>query len=983
MKDEGRRMNQNRRIRFRSLASGLTLLFLFILHPSSFILCFARADDAFFESKVRPLLVENCFKCHSEQKQKGGLRLDSLAGMLTGGERGPAIVPGSPEKSLLIQAVRQVDPALQMPPKGKLSKAQVEHLASWIRSGAPWPNAGKPAATASSRHEFQITDRDRAYWAYQPVRRPPLPNVKNGKWPANPIDHFILARLEAKGLIPNPQAGKRALIRRAYFDLIGLPPLPEEVEHFVNDSSPDAWERLIDKLLASPHFGERWGRHWLDVARFAQSNGYERDDEKPYAWRYRDYVIDAFNSDKPYNRFILEQLAGDEVDLVTDTDRIATGFYRLGVWDDEPDDARQAVFDELDEILTTASQAFLGLTVNCARCHDHKFDPISQRDYYALLSFIQNIKGYETPKYLPDAADFSALSIAVKALTKKSNEPPPGWALAVREKGPRPAATHLLIRGNAGTPGEEVEPAFLTVLSQLSTKLPTPHSQGTTCGRRRILAEWIANANNPLTARVLVNRLWQHLLGRGIVATPNDFGKAGVLPTHPELLDWLAAELTDGGWTVKRMLRLIMVSRTYQMSSSADRSDALAADEANEFFWRQSLRRLEAEAIRDAALAVSGDLNPQMGGRGFFPPLSREVIAGQSKPGFGWDVERGKEIERRSVYMFIKRNLMVPMLESFDYSNTSQPLGARPVTTVAPQALMLLNSEFMHQRAASFADRVECEAGSDLKKQIDRAFALALDRFPTNSEEQIAMDYLLRQASAIEALQLPITVTPKTPAALFDGYRRQMRPEDFIAAPAVGWSSHAGRWGNGYEGIDTAEASTGSFALYEPIKFGNGSMELQFMLHSTAQLGGLLLRATPIKEGMRGYDVTFDPRAGTATLRRHDEKGATVLAQSKSATGTGHWYNLRVEATGPRIRVWLGEKQLLDTTDPKPIADPGRIGIRTWGAPSSARNWSVKIDDKKMVVNGERRFNQDEAKREALRAFCLAVLNLNEFVYID
>jgi mono/diheme cytochrome c family protein len=974
-------------------------LFRLILHPSSFILFFAsfilpharaaddtRAADAFFETKVRPLLVENCFKCHGEQKQKGSLRLDSRAGMLAGGERGPAIVPGSPEKSLLIRAVRQEDIALQMPPKSKLSKAQIDHLAAWIRYGAQWPNAEKAAATTSNRREFQITDHDRAYWAFQPVRRPAVPPVKNSSWPGKPLDHFILARLEAGGLAPNPAATRRTLIRRAFFDLIGLPPAPEEVEAFVNNRSADAWERLIDRLLARPQFGERWGRHWLDVVRFAQSNGYERDDEKPFAWRYRDYVIDAFNSDKPFNQFILEQLAGDELDSVTDAERIATGFYRLGVWDDEPDDSRQAVFDELDEIITTAGQAFLGLTVNCARCHDHKFDPISQRDYYALLSFIQNIKGYETPKYVPDAADFTLLSSAVKMLTKKANAPPSGWALAVREKGPKPDPTHLLIRGNAGTPGEEVQPAFLSVFPPVPVKNSAPRPQSTTCGRRRVLAEWIAGPSNPLTARVLVNRIWQHLFGRGIVATPNDFGKAGVPPTHPELLDWLAAEFVDGGWTIKRMLRLIMLSSTYQMSSGADRPDALAADEANDLFWRQSMRRLEAEAIRDAALVVSGDLNRQMGGRGFFPPLSREVIAGQSKPGFGWEIQHGADIERRSVYMFIKRNLMVPMLESFDYSNTSQPLGSRPVTTVAPQALMLLNSQFMQHQAERLADRISRESGSDSKKQIERAFAVALGRPPTDNEVQIALEYVRQQARALEALQLPITVTPKTPAALFDGYRRQMRPDDFIAGPGEGWSSHAGRWGNGYEGIDTAEATTGPFALYEPIKFGDGSMETQFMLHSTAQLGGILLRATPIKGGMRGYDMAMDPRAGTITLRRHDEKGATVLAQARHSLATNRWYKLRIEAAGPRIRCWVGERPvapLLDAADPKPILGPGQTGIRTWGAASSAKDWSVRIGNSQAVVNGERHFNQTQARQQALRAFCLAMLNLNEFVYID
>jgi mono/diheme cytochrome c family protein len=946
----------------------------------------ARAGDdpaagAFFETKVRPVLAENCFKCHGEQKQKGGLRLDSRSAILTGGDRGPAIVAGSPDTSLLVRAVRHADPDLQMPPKKKLSRTQIDQLVSWVRMGAPWPGSEKARPTSQRRREFRITEQDRAYWAFQPIRRPTVPEVCNRTWSSGAIDNFILARLEAKGVKPNSAATKRELIRRAYFDLIGLPPPPEEVTAFVNDRAPDAWERLVDRLLASPQYGERWGRHWLDVVRFAQSNGYERDDEKPFAWRYRDYVIDAFNSDKPYDRFIKDQLAGDELDEVTDEARIATGFYRLGVWDDEPDDARQAVFDELDEILTTVGQAFLGVTVNCARCHDHMFDPISQRDYYSLLSFIQNIKGYETAKLEPGSADFMPLIGGSKANGH-------GWALAVRERGGDAPKTHVLIRGSAGTPGDEVQPGFLTVLTSSAAKLPAARSNKSSCGRRRVLADWIASASNPLTARVLVNRLWQHHFGRGIVPTPNDFGKAGLPPSHPELLDWLAAEFQAGGWRIKRIHRLIMLSNAYRLSSKADRPEACAVDEGNELYWRQSLRRLEAEAIRDSALAVSGDLNSQMGGRGVFPPLGKEVIAGQSRPGFGWEIQRGRELDRRSVYLFIKRNLLVPVLENFDYSNTAQPLGSRPVTTVAPQALMLLNSDFMLERADRFADRIQQEAGTDPRNQVVRAYALALGRTPTAGEEKVATDYLAQQAGAVSKLRLPITITPQTPAAIFDGYLKQMQPADFVACPE-GWNSQRGRWGNGYEGINTTDAATGPFVLYEPLTLLDGEIEGKIQLHATAQMGGILVRANPLANGMRGYAIDFDPRAGTAAIRRHDEKGVSVLAQAKCDVRTGGWYDFRIAVAGGRVQVWLREADskpmplLVEANDPQPIKESGRFGLRAWGAAVSARDLVVRIGAERKIVQGEREFQGSAAQRQALRALCLVMLNLNEFVYVD
>jgi mono/diheme cytochrome c family protein len=681
----------------------------------------------FFETKVRPVLVTQCVRCHGPEKQRGGLRLDSRAAALQGGDKGPAVVPGKPHESRLVAAVNYQ--GLEMPPSKRLAKADVDTLTEWVRQGAPWPGGG----TTTRRDGFEVSDADRAFWSFRPVARPNVPAVRD-PFVANPIDAFVLEKLTAKELRPAPPADRRTLIRRVTFDLTGLPPSDEEVRAFVNDSRPDAYEKLVDRLLASPRYGERWGRHWLDVVRFAQTNGYERDDEKPFAWRYRDYVINSLNDDKPYDQFIKEQLAGDELDEVTDVGLTATAFYRLGVWDDEPDDKRQAEFDELDDMVSTTGQAFLGLTVGCARCHDHKFDPLGQDDYYGLLAFVRNVKPYTKPQ--PAGADV--------IFAKLSGE---GFTLAVRENGPTAPPTQVLLRGNAANPGREVKPAFPLVLcrpGEAEPRLPEKSKNGQTTGRRRVLAEWVASKDNPLTARVIVNRLWQHHFGAGLAATPNDFGHTGTAPTHPELLDYLASELTDGGWRLKRMHKLIVMSATYRQSSRIDNDKGVAVDPGNALLWRQNLRRLEAEAVRDAVLATSGRLNPAMGGRGFFPTLPPEVLATQSRPGNGWGKSDEQEQCRRSVYVYGKRTLGVPMLEVFDQASADSSIAARSVTTVAPQALILLNGSFTDEQSAALADRLLKE-GNDREKHLTRAFRLALQRDPTPRERDLLRAYLDRE----------------------------------------------------------------------------------------------------------------------------------------------------------------------------------------------------------------------------------------------
>jgi mono/diheme cytochrome c family protein len=788
------------------------------------------AASQFFESKVRPLLAENCFQCHGDKKQRGSLRLDSLASILEGGDQGPALVPGHPEKSLLVKAISHADPDFKMPPTKKLSREQIADLTNWIKLGAPWPGGAKAVASAPRKEEKAITAEERAHWAFQPVKRPAPPAVRNHGWSRRPIDQFILARLEAKGLQPNPPAPPQELLRRVYYDLTGLPPPPQEVADFVAKwNAPSGkrqalWEDTIDRLLDSPRYGEKWARHWLDLVRYAETNSYERDNPKPHVWRYRDYVIRAFNGDKPFDQFIREQLAGDELDAANADCLIATGYYRLGIWDDEPSDPVQSRYDGLDDIVATTGQVFLGLTFDCARCHDHKIDPILQKDYYRLVSFFHNINHYrnggptdEQPIGTPEQreafakaakkvqdkraelqakitaienefrrlakADGTASADLIKLirtdgprilgqqkydqweqLTFAFNEsraaermPKIDMALCVTEAGPRAPDTFVMLRGNPHVKGDKVEPAFPTIFNLPQPKLPDPPAGAKSSGRRRMLADWIASPDNVLTARVIVNRLWQHHFGRGIVRSPNDFGMQGMRPTHPELLDWLAAEFVEKGWRMKALHRLILTSNAYQMSSRGN-AEALKLDPTNDLFWRFDMRRLTGEEIRDSILAVSGNLDLKMFGPSIYPEIPEEVLQGQSMPGRGWKRKApAEEQNRRSVYVHVKRSLLLPILESFDLAEPDRSTPVRFSTTQPTQALGMLNGEFLNKQAGIFAQRLQKEAGNDVAGQVRLALSLATQRPPSAEEVQ-------RGVRLIETLQREESLT--TEAAL-------------------------------------------------------------------------------------------------------------------------------------------------------------------------------------------------------------------------
>jgi len=890
-----------------------------------------------FSQDIQPLLARRCFACHGPDQAEAGLRLNSREQAIAKLESGhTAIAPGAPDQSEILKRIRSTDEADRMPPEGKpLTEREQKLIERWIAQGAEW----------------------KQHWAFEPLVKPEIPKttVSTG----NPIDAFMDQKLEKRGLQRAPQADPIHLLRRLHYDLTGLPPSPSAAESFVQRSKENfdhAWESEIDSLLASEQYGERWARHWLDVVRYAETNSFERDGAKPHVWRYRDYVIRAFNQDKPYNEFLMEQLAGDELPQVTRDSLIATGFYRLGIWDDEPADRELAVYEGFDDILTTVGQGILGLTINCSRCHDHKIDPIPTKDYYSTLAFFRNLtsNGYgpqverpliasdadkeqmraieqeiretgdriqkrlsevenklreqfneltktesatydlddleykfyrdtwdklpnfdelkpETiakvtpplidigastrpdffgfvftaslivPKdgeytFILDSDDGSRLTIDGKQLIEydgihgvgkpkrasvqlkqgryplrldyfqkqfgkglslawsgpgfrrkrlsadsgeqakdlqqaiassrvegldpglveefkslrkeleenKRRKPWEEYGMCVSEAGTNAPETFVLTRGSPQAKADKVEPSFLSIIGGDAPKIE-PNATANTTGRRLAFAKWATNPSNKLTSRVFVNRIWQHHFGRGIVRSPNNFGQLGEQPTHPELLDWLASNFVEQGWRVKALHKQILMSHTYRQSTMASQ-EALAKDANNDLFSRFDLRRLSAEELRDSILAVNGNLNLKMFGPSIYPALSREVLASQSVPGKGWERSDPSEQTRRSVYIHIKRSLLVPMLSNFDFPDPDVSCEARFITTQPGQALGMLNSDFLHSQSEEFAKRLKAQAPDNQDHQIQIAYRLALAREPSADE-------IARAKKLIEDLQ--------------------------------------------------------------------------------------------------------------------------------------------------------------------------------------------------------------------------------------
>jgi hypothetical protein len=676
----------------------------------------AHGDDL-FGTTVAPILEKHCVHCHGDSMPKAGLSITSLGSLLRGGESGPVVEPGKPDASLLIEMVSGDKP--EMPQKGQpLGKEQVASLRQWVKQGARWPDG--------------IVLRDRQFegekwWAIQPLVRPIVAVVKDQPWVRTPIDAFILSRCEAVGLRPAPEAERRTLIRRLTYDLHGLPPSPAEIDAFERDATPDAYDSLVDRLLASPHYGERWGRHWLDVVHYGDTHGYDKDQRRDHAWPYRDYVIKSLNDDLPYDHFVSEQVAGDVIRPGESAGVIATGFIASGPWDLVGHvELREGTLDKLktrvldrDDMVTTTMSTFQSVTVHCARCHDHKFDPIPQLDYYRLQAVFADIDRGDRTTTPDGKLVYSVLPVA-----------------------PRPI--HLLRRGEVEQPGELMRPGALSCLAGLSGDFDSSQNDH---GRkpRAALANWITSPTNVFTWRSIVNRVWHYHFGRGIVDTPNDFGRNGSKPTHPELLDWLAVEFRDGGKSLKALHRMIVTSAVYRQSTR-DEPGYTRIDADNRLLWRMNRTRLDAEELRDSVLAVSGMLDPMMGGPGF--ELFRfkndhSPVYDHSAP----EVFDNPGVRRRTLYRFTVRSVPNPFLECLDSADPNLNAPTRNTTITALQSLALLNDLFMIRQSQHFARRLE-NLTNDPRRRSEAAFLLALGRRPGPEEARALETYASKHGLA-------------------------------------------------------------------------------------------------------------------------------------------------------------------------------------------------------------------------------------------
>jgi len=724
----------------------------------------AHATEELFTRRVAPILSERCAACHNPDKRSGGLDVTSRDSLLKGGDSGAAIAPGNLKKSSLLEMISGDEP--EMPKNSKpLTAGQLADLRAWIEAGAEWPAGVRVTAEL---------------WSLRPVVRPEIPSAEHSQWVATPVDAFILHRLAESSLKPAPRADRMTLIRRATFDLHGLPPTPDEVDAFLADSSPNAYADVIDRLLKSPRYGERWGRHWLDLANYADSHGFELDYARPHAWRYRDYVIQSFNGDKPYDQFLREQLAGDVLVPANPDAVIATGFLAAGPWDysgyvtaiQGTAASRGTRLQDLDNMLTTVMTTAVALTVGCAKCHDHKFDPIPQKDYYSLQAVFAGVRrgdrishGHATEEQARrmeqirldvhkkrigvaeiDALDSTSLTDEkVRNRVKLCEEiaaleaeyvklPEVELTYAVIPEAPSP--THVLHRGDTESAGDEVAPAALSAVRGLPAELTAANApEG---ARRLALAHWLTDPANPLTARVMVNRLWHLHFGRGLVGTPGDFGFNGERPSHPELLDWLATEFQQRKWSTKEMHRLIMLSSTYQQSVHHNR-DAAAIDASNRLLWRMNRRRLSAEEVRDSVLFVSGTLDLTMGG----PADMAFRYQFRKSPVYDYlDTTDRPHRQRRSVYNFVVRSTPNPFMDVLDFPTPSSCTPARNTTNTPLQSLSLLNDPFVIQQADHFAARLAKAHSGDVRGQVKSAFRLAFGREPSPTEIDRASEFI-------------------------------------------------------------------------------------------------------------------------------------------------------------------------------------------------------------------------------------------------
>jgi mono/diheme cytochrome c family protein len=1066
----------------------------------------------FFEAKVRPLLVQHCQDCHGADKKKGGLRLDNLAYILTGGERGPGLIP-HPEKSLIFQAVRYDDPDMEMPPDGKLADEEIEILRQWIAMGAPWPQA-EVAAAQPGRRPGEITEEDRQWWSFLPVKKVAPPMVMHGGMQVEqPIDAFVIAKLQQENLQPSPPAGRVEMIRRLSFNLTGLPPTPEAVEHFLKDDRADAYERLVDELLASSRYGERWAQHWLDLVRYAESDGYRLDSYRPNAWPYRDYVIKSFNDDKPYDRFMKEQIAGDEI-APGDPDALAaTGFLRHSIYEYNQRDAEGQWKGILNEVTDVTTDVFMGVSVQCAQCHDHKFDPILQKDYYRLQAFLNNITwaedkwlvtpdqqreyerqlalwkekvapwqaqidavleprikraevsamekfpeevqvmwkkpreqrtpyeeqvvqlawrqaDYERDRYKEDKLpeeDKQKLATARAEMAKfQSLKPrPPLRALTVSETGPDAAPASFFSR-RAGK--QDVTPGVLSVLETRDAEIPPPQSHASTSGRRTVLAEWLARADNPLTTRVIVNRVWQQHFGRGLAASTSDFGKLGEKPTHPELLDWLTAGFVENGWSLKWLHKQIVMSQTYRQTTRMHERAAevkgedpvMVKDPENRWLWRFSPRRLDAEQARDAALLASGELDLTMGGEGVEP----------SRP-------------RRSIYTKKLRNTQDAFLASLDAPAGFQSIAERASTTTATQSLLMINGDWPLDRARAMSLKLSAAGNTAIEQQVQRAFHLAYSRLASSAELKAAVAFVQNQMNDLQAEQPaePVTATPLAEAQPFFGdtgaaktsktillkpgstaeklrvpNAASLEPENFTIEamvyldslyPDASVRTIVSRWGNGKTEAGWALGVTSEKSAHKPnnlILQLNGEDFQGSRLYEVVASDLRIPLKTPYYVGvsLSNQPAEGEPFGGTATFYARDlsnadaplqsvtvrhqvcgdwvHPGRTLYVGGREIEKRGMWDGaiarvaLRVGSLEPgKLMAWVG------ANDPTCILDVNADQVASMLKAPAAQRWAWESTDHATAKKGAAL----SSHAEALADLCHVLLNSNEFLYLQ
>jgi len=954
-----------------------------------------------FEKDVSTVLIKRCVECHDSTNAKGGLDLTTLTGVVKGGESGAAVTSGNSSESFLIERITSGD----MPPPVKgvpqaLPAEEIKILIAWIDEGLAWPSDRK-----LDLYE-QTTDvrGGRDWWAFQPITNPPLPTPIENMTINNAIDLFINARLQKLGLTPAAPATRTQLLRRVYYDLTGLPPSPAAVTAFNNNNSDNAYEKVVDDLLGSKQFGERWARHWLDLVRFAETCGYERDQLKPNIWKYRDWVVAAFNDDMPYDKFITDQLAGDEVPYRDEQSLIATGMIRAGTWNDEPNDPTDYQYTRLEDMVHTTSSAFIGLTVKCARCHDHKFDPIRQTDYYRFANAFWS--GFIGQANLGGPSEKELGSTAF------------GWT----DRSAKVAPLHRLINGERQKPAEVVRPASLSTIPSLERVFDSPPEDAKTTTQRLQLAKWITDQNNPLTARVIVNRLWQHTMGEPIVRSPNNFGFKGELPTHPALLDYLSTQLLRNEWKLKPLIKMIVMSRTYrQASNHANYLEYSEKDYLNKYWWRANRKRLDAEQLRDSLLAASGQLNRTTGGPSFYPQMTPEALEGLSRKAGAWETSSLDQRNRRSIYMMTKRSRLLPLMTTFNFTDTTLPCGQRDVTTVAPQALALLNNQFLHQQSQAFADRLLEEHPEASAQRIISAWRLAIGREPRSEELEFSQQHIAEQTEHFtsvseQAANSATNLTVKADLTLWLDATNRVELDDEMRV--VTWGDSSGSSLDGQQPIDAAQGEP----TIRPVYIANGlNGQPSIRFNGTNQY--LKLTAAPISQPHFSIIVVATDKSGGLNHREilsnwnsrgrstnsvflgisknHTIRFSDAFSQAGRIPGESRPFLITATNSSKEAQMYVNGTSIASSqpisgrvlAGPYVVGTQGNYNAEYWlgdisellvydrvlSRPELAQVWGYLAQKYNLRLE----VGEADPQRLALASLCHVLFNTNEFIYID